>query len=106
MASTQYTTKFAQRWDSIALFAYGDETKIQPIIEANPLQSIVELLPPGIDLIIPIIESSDDSDINQSLLPPWKRDVSTIGVQQAQASAPLFIQISTSLGGSFNDSFD
>jgi phage tail protein X len=68
--NTTYTTKHGQRWDEIALAAYGDATMIQPIIEANPAVALTPELPQGIVLLIPILEPAE-TEVNN--LPPWKR---------------------------------
>lgn len=68
--NTTYTTKQGQRWDEIALAAYGDATLIQPIVEANPAVALSPELPQGIVLLIPILEIAE-TEVNN--LPPWKR---------------------------------
>lgn len=68
---TTYTTKEGDRWDTIAYAAYGDPTKMEPIINANPTVPITAKLPAGITLRVPIVEQQTGVDAN--LLPPWKR---------------------------------
>jgi phage tail protein X len=102
--NTEYITIQGDRWDTIALKAYGDASQINPIIDANPSVAIVISFEGGVRLVVPIIEISASTD--KSLLPPWKR-VPTLGEQQAAVSPPLFLNIKSSGGlGSFDNSFD
>lgn len=71
-AYTEYLTIQGDRWDTVAHKAYGDATKIQPIIEANKEVYLTEILPAGVRLLIPIIEVVEDLK-DPALLPPWKR---------------------------------
>jgi len=72
MANTQYTVTEGERWDTIALKAYGKASAFSGIIEANPLVPITTRLEAGVVLIIPILE---DNNIltDKELLPPWKQ---------------------------------
>jgi len=65
-----YITKDNDRWDLIAYQYYGDATKYEPIISANPNVSITPTLTAGIKLKIPVIET--DSTIKFTL-PPWRK---------------------------------
>ncbi len=60
-----------ERWDTLAYKYYGNCYKMQPIIEANPHVSISAKIEEGIELKIPIEESTETET---SLLPVWKRN--------------------------------
>jgi phage tail protein X len=68
---TEYITKEGDRWDTIAYAAYGDASEIQRLIEANPTVPIDPVLPAGVRLLVPIIETVS-VEIDDKLLPPWK----------------------------------
>lgn len=70
MRYLKYTTHPNDRWDLIAYRAYGNSYAYEGIIAANRAVAILPVLPEGIELAIPIIESSD---VSQLTLPPWKR---------------------------------
>lgn len=70
MATRNYITKQGDRWDSIADSAYGDVTKMNDVIEANPDIAMVAAFDEGITLKLPIIE---DVNTQNELLPPWKQ---------------------------------
>lgn len=102
--NTEYVAIQGDRWDTIAYKAYGDASKFNPIIEANPSVSLVTSFAGGERLVVPIIEISNLTD--KSLLPPWKR-IPSEAEKQAEATAPLFLDIKTTGGlGSFDQSFD
>ena len=67
---TTYTTVGGERWDTIAYKAYGDPMLYPQIAAANPDVPLDDVLPQGIELLIPVI-SQAEADVN--LLPPWKR---------------------------------
>lgn len=67
----EHITKEGERWDMIAYEYYGDATRYEPIIVANPDVPILPILPSGIRLIIPVIETKDTIPAEE--LPPWKR---------------------------------
>lgn len=69
----EYIVKDGDRWDTIALKAYGDSSLINGIIEANVATIISPVLVAGSRLIIPIIEQGE-IEIDSELLPPWKRE--------------------------------
>ena len=73
MATTQYTTKQGDRWESIAFLAYGDSNKMADIIAANKSVAISQTLPAGLKINIPILEPEEIETVNPNLLPPWKR---------------------------------
>ena len=66
----EYITKDGDRWDLIAYVFYGDATKYEPIISANPDVAITPILPSGIMLRIPDIQ--DEETVSSEDLPPWK----------------------------------
>lgn len=71
MKFTEYTTKEGQRWDAIAWECYGN-VDLQPLLfEANPGVALIDELPGGLVLRVPVVEPVEQS--NPELLPPWKR---------------------------------
>lgn len=70
MRFTKYITTQNERWDTIAYKAYGDAEQVEPIIMANPSVSITDVLPAGLELLIPV---RDVPEVQVSNLPPWKR---------------------------------
>lgn len=66
-----HTTSAGDRWDLLAWKYYGDASKYEPIIAANPDVVIAPILPAGIRLLIPILDAADLIDSED--LPPWKR---------------------------------
>ena len=70
MSNTSYITKEGDTWTGISFKAYGTITSAKDISDANPLVSLLPVLPGGIVLLIPI---RDQVSINASNLPPWKR---------------------------------
>ena len=74
MPNTTYITKHNDRWDLIAFEAYGDATLISGIIQANPKMKIFDVLPAGLEINIPIV---DPPQVQENLLPLWKRGAST-----------------------------
>jgi phage tail protein X len=68
--TTPYITKEGDRWDTIADKAYGDVTKMDKIVDANPDLALVASFREGITLLLPIIP---DTETQTSNLPPWKR---------------------------------
>lgn len=69
----QKTTTGGERWDNIALEAYGTPTKMADVIAANPQLQLYDVLPGGIVIDLPILESSVDIKTDAEKLPPWKR---------------------------------
>lgn len=67
----EHITREGERWDLIAYEYYGDATRYEPIIVANPDVAIVPVLPSGVRLMIPIIDLKDTIPAEE--LPPWKR---------------------------------
>ena len=72
MEFQQYVTQDNDHWDTIAYKAYGNAALIEGIIAANPNVGIVDALPGGIVLQIPIIPE-EQAVVNLESLPPWKR---------------------------------
>lgn len=75
MANTQYITLDGDRWDSVAVKAYGacDGTQIRVLQNANPFLQKTFIFKAGVKLTVPIIEEEQTlSDITLPL-PPWKR---------------------------------
>jgi len=54
-------------WDKIAYDQYGDEYKMQDLIEANPDYVTTVIFSAGVVLIVP-----DSSTTTATNLPPWK----------------------------------
>ena len=77
MATTRtYTTLEDQRWDTIAVAAYGIDYpySYEGILRANPNYLGFSTLPGGVQLTIPVLEESDlTPTITEKNLPPWKR---------------------------------
>ena len=65
-----YVTVQGDTWDYISFKAYGIETQVGELIDANPDQRNVTVFSAGVALTIP--DASDISTIPQSV-PPWKR---------------------------------
>ncbi|MEC5207383.1 phage tail protein X [Vogesella perlucida] len=66
-----HLTQDGDRWDAIAWRYYGDVKHVPLLIEANPHVPVVEVLPGGLNLAIPVIEAEDATALEE--LPPWKR---------------------------------
>jgi len=64
-----YTTKENDRWDLIAYRYYGDVTKMNVIISANPFVLITPNLEAGIELKIPVLDETETTITED--LPPW-----------------------------------
>lgn len=71
-----HATRRGERWDTLAWTYYANADLGHLIIDANralfldPLQPIPQILPSGLTLQIPVIESET---VNPDLLPPWMR---------------------------------
>lgn len=65
-----YITQDNDRWDLIAYKFYGDATKYERIIAANPKVKITPTLMSGIELKIPVAEQEDTIKF---ILPPWRQ---------------------------------
>lgn len=67
-----YTTTEGERWDNIAHKVYGRADLLPKLLEANPDVPFYDILPGGIELTVPVIDTADVK-IDSELLPPWKR---------------------------------
>ncbi len=67
----EHITTEGERWDAIAYQYYGDATMYEPIVAANPDVPIIPILPSGIRLIVPVIDTTEAIPAEE--LPPWKR---------------------------------
>lgn len=76
----EHVTGPNERWDHLAYRYYGDANRTAPIIKANrtayevALTNIPGTLPVGLHLQIPVL---DEEPLDETLLPPWKRGLST-----------------------------
>jgi phage tail protein X len=70
MKQAKYITVQGDRWDTIAYKAYGDATRITPLVEANPHVPKSAVLPSGLTINVPLMEVET---VNTNLMPPWKR---------------------------------
>lgn len=66
----RHITNDGERWDLLAYRYYGDAHAYEQIIAANPDIPLFAVLPGGLELVIPVIES--DNLIAAEELPPWK----------------------------------
>lgn len=77
-----HNTIDGDRWDLLAYRYYGDQHKQTILLEANrdlfidPIVVPPMILPSGLALKVPVI---DDSEVDESNLPPWKRTIPTYG---------------------------
>lgn len=69
----QIVTKGGERWDNIALDAYGSPAMMNDIIAANPGIPLYDVLPAGIVVDLPILVSPADVKTDTEKLPPWKQ---------------------------------
>ncbi|MFE8103570.1 tail protein X [Brenneria goodwinii] len=67
----EHVTKLGERWDLLAHHYYGDPLSYDRIIAANPHVVITPVLPSGIVLLIPMIESDQAVTIEETA--PWLR---------------------------------
>ena len=68
-AYLEHVTSDNERWDLLAWKYYGDPTRYEPIILANPSVPIEPVLPPGIKLMIPVLDSAQVPEVEPA---PWK----------------------------------
>lgn len=72
----EHKTIDGDRWDLLAYRYYGDAAKQSVLLKANralfldPITVPPLILPAGLTLIVPVL---DADDVDESLLPPWKR---------------------------------
>jgi hypothetical protein len=64
-----YETRDGERWDTIAMIAYGNPYAYEQIIRANPQVPIRPVLPGGLILQIPVLPKAA---AHPAGLPPWK----------------------------------
>jgi len=60
-----------ERWDQLAWRYYGDATRYEPIIAANPAVAPTAVLPAGVNLRIPRLAAPTTSPSAEA--PPWLR---------------------------------
>lgn len=65
-----YITKDSDRWDLISYKFYNNPTLYEEIIKANPTVSKNPLLPAGLKLKIPVLETSETIKFDN---PPWRK---------------------------------
>ena len=65
----EHITSDNERWDLLAWRYYGDATRYEQIIVANPTVPIEPVLPSGVKLMIPVL---DAADVPVSDPAPWK----------------------------------
>ena len=65
---SKYVTSQGERWTDIALAFWGNSQMTAPLVEANLEYADFLVFPAGIELRIPILDTSPPSS-----LPPWKR---------------------------------
>ncbi|MCV9878853.1 tail protein X [Brenneria izbisi] len=67
----EHVTKQGDRWDLLAHHYYGEPRGYDRIIAANPQVAITPVLPSGIVLLIPMIET--DEAVTTEEIAPWLR---------------------------------
>lgn len=67
MGSTSYTTVQGDTWDRIAKRLYGDERRMDKLIQANPDRRATLVFSAGIVLSVPAVDTTQTAE-----LPPWK----------------------------------
>lgn len=70
----RHITTAGERWDLLSWRYYGDPTLYSPIVMANPSVPIEPVFEAGLQIVIPILQSSSVANRN---LPPWKKAGST-----------------------------
>lgn len=71
MGSFNYTTTDGDRWDTLAVRFYGDNSGIAILIDANGAVPITAVIPAGTPLVIPVVDNMEITD--KTNLPPWKQ---------------------------------
>jgi phage tail protein X len=72
MTPTQYIahlTRAGERWDLLAWSYYGDATRFNPIIMANPSVPIEPVFEAGILIQVPLLSANN---LPSEDLPPWR----------------------------------
>lgn len=67
----EHITADGDRWDNLAWHYYGDATRYEEIIKANPDVPIIPILPAGVRLLIPVL---DPPTTTVPGLPEWRID--------------------------------
>lgn len=62
-----YTTSSGEQWDMIAKAVYGDEMKLDILMQANPLLCDIYEFDYGTMVMVP-----DISDEEKAAMPPWR----------------------------------
>ena len=64
-----HLTRAGERWDLLAWSYYGDATRFNPIIMANPAVPIEPVFEAGILIQVPVLSANNSPTED---LPPWK----------------------------------
>ncbi|HUY28618.1 MAG TPA: tail protein X [Candidatus Binataceae bacterium] len=64
-----HLTRAGERWDLLAWNYYGDATRFNPIIMANPSVPIEPVFEAGMLIWVPVLSASPPVVID---LPPWR----------------------------------
>jgi hypothetical protein len=64
-----HTAALGDRWDLLADLYYGDPLRFEPLLRANPDLASAPILPPGAQILVPIL---DEVDSVPATLPPWR----------------------------------
>lgn len=68
---SKYRSVQGDMWDSIAYKVYGDETKMNILIETNTKYKNIQVFPAGIELNIPELETEEETLIVPDV-PVWR----------------------------------
>jgi phage tail protein X len=71
MTYITHITTDGERWDLLAWRYYGDPLDYERIIAANPDVPIIPVLPSGVMLNIPVIDTPAAELSTSEELPPW-----------------------------------
>ncbi len=66
--STRYATSQGERWTDVAYAFYNNASRTAELVEANPQYANRLVFEAGLELRIPILESTTAAS-----LPPWKQ---------------------------------
>ena len=69
-----YRTVSGDTWDLIAYKVYGNEKYFHRLIRANLNLIDISVFSSNIPIIIPDITDSQEKEIVDKKMPPWKRD--------------------------------
>lgn len=70
--SINYTVKQGERWDSLAWKFYGSVKAMNILVENNPTIPLSTVLAAGTQIIVPILDNTEEIVIKTNL-PPWKK---------------------------------